>query len=78
MFLIPIVGGLLAGLLIKQLRTVLIITGILWLIGSGFLLGVTLADPVDDVTVGTWIAIAIGLVGFALAWGAHRVRTSRG
>jgi hypothetical protein len=75
MFLIPVVGGLLAGLLMKQLRGALIVTGILWIAAAGLLLALASSD--NDVTTGTWVVIAIGLVGFALAWGAHTVRSGR-
>ncbi len=74
MFLIPIVGGLVAGLLLRDQRKALLVTLVLWLLGSGLLIAVTLADETTSLTVGTWVAVGIGLIGFLLAWGAHRLR----
>lgn len=74
MFLIPIVGGLVAGLLLRDQRKALLVTLVLWLVGSGLLIAVTLADETTSLTVGTWVAVGIGLIGFLLAWGAHRLR----
>ena len=77
MFLIPIVGGLLAGLLMDDQRKAMITTAVLWVIGSGLLIAVTLMDDEGGLTAGTWGAVAFGLLGFALAWVGQQVRGRR-
>jgi hypothetical protein len=75
LLVVPIGGGLLAGLLIRSLRTALVVTGILWLIGSAVLVGERAADPVYELNVRIWIGVAVGLLGFIFAWAGHRIRT---
>ena len=76
MFLIPIVGGIAAGLLAKTDRLAFLLTAVFFVIGSGLLVGVTIADEgADGLTTGTWVAVAIGLLGFPLAWLGRRLRT---
>ena len=72
MFLIPIVGGFLAGLLIESQRRVLITTTVLWLLVSGLLLGLAVSE--DDLSAGTGVVILVGLVGFPLASAGMRLR----
>lgn len=72
MFLIPIVGGFLAGLLIEAQRKALMTTAVLWVLISGLLLGLAISE--DDVTVGTGAVILAGLVGFPLAVAGKRLR----
>lgn len=72
MFLIPIVGGFLAGLLIKTQRSAMIITAALWVVVSGLLLGLALSE--QDLTFGTTSVILVGLAGFPLALAGKRLR----
>lgn len=79
MFLIPIVGGALAGLLIRDRKAALWATAALWIAASALLLVVTATDDADaeGITGGSWLAVAIGLLGFPLAYAAHRLRNRR-
>lgn len=72
MFLIPIVGGFLAGLLMESQRKVLITTTVLWILVSGLLIGLAVSE--DDLTAGTGVVILVGLVGFPLASAGKRLR----
>lgn len=72
MFLIPIVGGFLAGLLMDTRRKALITTAVLWTLISGLLLGLAVSE--DDLTVGTGVVILVGLMGFPLAVAGRRLR----
>ena len=72
MFLIPIVGGFLAGLLMERRRTALVITAGLWMLVSGVLLGLAVSE--DDLTAGTGVVMLVGLMGFPFAVAGKRLR----
>ena len=72
MFLIPIVGGFLAGLLMERRRTALVITAGLWMLVSGVLLGLAVSE--DDLTTGTGVVMLVGLMGFPFAVVGKRLR----
>lgn len=74
--LIPIIGGALAGWFIRKWNVALAVTAVLFVAASALLLIVTATDPSDEhgITVGSWVAVAVGLLGFPLAWLTHRLR----
>ena len=74
LLVIPLVGGFLAGRLSRSMRLAYVITGVLWLVGSGLIVGLRVADPVYEVTGTIWIGVAVGLLGLPLAWAGQRVR----
>ena len=73
LLVIPLVGGFLAGRLSHSMRLAYLITGILWLVGSGLLVGQRVAS-VYAVTGTIWVGVVVGLLGFPLAWAGQRVR----
>lgn len=79
LLVIPLVGGFLAGLFIRSRRVAMVVTGALWIIGSGLLVGLRVAEMAEyagaELNVNIWIGVAIGLLGFVLAWAGNRIRT---
>lgn len=72
MFLIPVVSGLLTGLLMKSRRNALITTTVLWVLVSGLLLGLAISE--DDLSVGSGVVTLIGLLGLPLVVVGSRLR----
>ena len=56
------------------MRMTLAVTAGLWLIGSVLLVAERALDPKQELNVRIWIGVAVGLLGFALAWAGHRMR----
>jgi hypothetical protein len=75
MFLIPLVGGFLAGLLIESPRKALITTAVIWIVVASALIVLAASD--EDLTAGTGAVILVGLIGFPLALGGRRIRGQR-
>ena len=74
MFLIPVVGGFLAGLLIESPRKALITTAVIWIVVASALIVLAASD--EDLTA-TGAVILVGLIGFPLALGGRRIRGQR-
>lgn len=81
LLVIPIVGGFLAGLFIRSRRVAMVVTGVLWVIGSALLVGLRVAEMRDyagaELNVNIWIGVVAGLLGFVLAWAGNRIRARR-
>lgn len=74
---IPIAGGFIAGRFVRSPRIAMIITGLLWLGASVWMIINRAVDQWNDFNINFWIGIAVGLFGFVSARLGYRVRSGR-